>query len=143
MLNLILSSSAEYSEMTLYEIFSVASLIITSIIALASIIAPCIILFLNNRAQNKQKKIDLYFDLYKATIDEFTHAYGNWRSHISHKKDLLSAIYKLSYLCSNKRKNNQIFERLGDIVLSENPNGRYADEIFYKCLALAKEELSL
>lgn len=142
MLNLILSSS-EATKMTLYEVFSVISLIITSTIAFASIITPCIINRQNIKANNKQKQIDLCFNLYQKTIDEFTDAYGKWRSNSSYKKEIFSSIYKVSYLCKKSSKCSTILEELAEIISSYQTDYKKADKTFYKILYLLKDELYL
>lgn len=80
-------------------------LILTSITALAAIIAPIITSIISARSQNKLKEIELYQATTAKQLSAFTSAYAAWKAfprNTEEKKALTAAAYELALYVNDK-----------------------------------------
>lgn len=126
------------------SIIALVSIGLTTFVSILSIIQALFVSQKTNKIKVKEQETNLFYSNYYSAINELSIEYGSYHDHSTHKKPLLSAIYKIMIFSSSSLQYN--LQELAKNVIEQsttNPNYEKSDEVFYLCLSSLQKELGL
>lgn len=121
-------------------------IILSSVTAIAAIVAPLITTLLNNKSQREQKKLELYQSATMTQLSNLTTAYGNWRQmpdELERIQALTAASHELALYTKDKHILGELLDlgkRVSNAKISYDdhgvPGGKDIERIEMQYLAL-------
>lgn len=121
----------------------IASIILSTIAAVAAILAPLLTAIINNRYLFRLKKLETFYDHKFSIYKKFFEAYGNVQNFVTPKDnhDFFSALYEVCLIC-NFETRSKLFELKKFFISSNGVATPESDKIFEECCDLLNKELT-
>lgn len=123
--------------MTIYEVLSIISTVLTALIAIGAIIAPFVFSYLTNKSKLRARELKMFHE----AINGMMEAYGDYRNNAHIKSRMLSSIYLTMTYCSDKTKKK--LQILAEKIASSPNSYADSDAAFYECISSLQKEFDL
>lgn len=121
----------------------IASIILSSIAAVAAILAPLLTAIINNRHELKIKKLETFYNHKFSIYKNFFEAYGAVQNFVTHKDnhDFYATLYEVCLICEPKTR-LKLFQLKKCFLSDKGTATDKTDKIFEECCELLHKELT-
>ena len=121
----------------------IASIILSTIAAVAAILAPLLTAIINNRYSLRLKKLETFYDHKFSIYKNFFEAYGKVQNYVSQQDnhDFFAALYEVCLICNSKTR-SKLFELKKCFLSGNGVANPETDKIFEECCDLLNKELT-
>lgn len=122
----------------------IASIIMSSIAAVAAILAPLLTAIINNRHSLRFKKIEIFYDHKFAIYKNFFEAYGKLQNYVTQKdnNDFYASLYEVCLICEPETRKRLFVLKNCFLNSKSSVATPETDKIFEECCTLLHAELT-